>query len=130
MGLSASNSTADGVKTTLGGVFAGVNLGRLAILAEGDRVEVTTDDSSERSWLGFVEADLLVIRGLNIKLARDWIDPNRDVTTDARTRDSLGIEYIPYPFVQLRLFARRNDGPPQIPGSRDTQVDLELHLFF
>jgi hypothetical protein len=65
-----------------------------------------------------------------VKLAHDWIDPDLDVSTDARVRDSLGLEYVPLPFVQLRWFARFADGPPQVAGSRDTSVEVELHLFF
>ena len=80
--------------------------------------------------LGLVEADLLVSRGLNVKFAHDYLDPDLDQSTDARARDSLGIEFTPWPFLQLRAFARVSDGPPQIQGSRDTRFDLELHLFF
>jgi hypothetical protein len=39
-------------------------------------------------------------------------------------------EYIPYPFLQLRRLVRFRDGPPQIAGSRDNQLELEAHIFF
>ena len=41
-----------------------------------------------------------------------------------------GFEFIPVPFVQLRAIVRRGDGPPLVTGSRDTQIELEVHLFF
>jgi len=73
---------------------------------------------------------VLVTRGVNLKLAHDWVDPDLDVNTDARTRDSIGVEFIPYPFLQLRWFVRHTDGPPQVAGTHDVQADFELHAFF
>jgi len=35
-----------------------------------------------------------------------------------------------YPFLQLRWLVRFRDGPPQIAGSRDNQIELEAHIFF
>ena len=129
IGISGANNRTGGVTTAQAGLLAGANFGRLALLAEGDWVETRDAGSTER-LIGLIEADLLVSRGLSIKLARDWIDPDRDVSTDARIRDSVGLEYVPYPFVQLRWFARFRDGPPQIPGAREAQVELEAHFFF
>lgn len=129
IGVSAANNKTGGITTAQAGLLAGANFGRLALLAEGDWVE-TRDATNTERLIGFIEANLLVSRGFNIKLAHDWLDPDRGISTDETTRDSIGLEYIPYPFVQLRWFARFRDGPPQIPGSRDTQVDLEVHIFF
>lgn len=130
LGLSAANDIAAGVTTTHAGLLGGVNLGRLALLAEADWVELSREPDTTQRLLAWLEADLLIARGLNLKLAHDWIDPDRDVRTDARVRDSLGLELVPYPFVQLRWVARRLDGPPQVAGARDRQVEFELHLFF
>jgi hypothetical protein len=130
VGVSGANNIDDDATTTYAGLLGGANFGRLALLAEGDWVESSQGNQVTRRLLGLIEADVLVTRGLNIKLARDWIDPDRDVRTDDRTRDSLGLEFIPYPFLQLRWFVRRLDGPPQVAGSRDTQVDFEVHVFF
>jgi hypothetical protein len=130
VGVSGANNLAGGSATTHAGVLGGTSLGRLVVLAEADWVRSGEGAGEVQRLLGFIEGDLLISRGLNVKLARDYIDPDRDVSTDARTRDSLGVEVIPWPFVQLRAFVRHSDGPPQVQGSRDTQLDLELHLFF
>jgi hypothetical protein len=129
LGVSASNNKDGDVTTTQAGLFGGVNFGRLALLAEGDWGQ-TGDGSSVRRHIGYFEADLLIVRGLNLKYAHDWMDPDLDNSTDARQRDSLGIEWVPYPFVKLSLFGRRRDGPRQFPALRDDQFELELHLFF
>ena len=80
--------------------------------------------------IAFIEGDILISRGFNLKIAYDWVDPDRDQETDERTRASVGLEYIPIPFLQLRVFVRSRDGPPQVIGARDTQFDLEVHIFF
>lgn len=131
IGLSGANDIASaGARTTQGGLLGGANFGRLALVGEADWLELRQGGETTRRALGLIEADLLVTRGLNIKLAHDWIDPDLDLRTDPRVRDTLAVEYIPYPFVQLRWAARRRDGPPQVAGSRDRQVELEVHLFF
>ena len=131
IGVSGANDLSGGTTTTWAGMFASASFGRLSLLWEEDWRRSRPDESpSVETWAAFVEANLLIKRGMNIKYAHDWIEPNRDVATDQRQRDSLGFEYIPYPFVQLRAFVRWKDGPPQVAGARDDQVDLEIHIFF
>jgi hypothetical protein len=72
----------------------------------------------------------LIQRGLSLKYTHDWMDPDRSVPTDQQQRDSLGVEYIPYPFVQLRLFLRYGDGPPLVTGATDSGAEVEAHFFF
>ena len=110
IGLSAAyDDVAGGNTTTTGGLLAGLRFGRLTLLAEGDlrRVrqnEILAINKTIDTWVGYVEADLMIRRGMNIKYAHDWVDPNRGILTDQRQRDSFGFEYIPIPFVQIRAF--------------------------
>jgi len=130
IGVSGSNDIADGITTTAVGLSGGWEIGKLSLLGEIDGVRADLGATSDGRLVAFAEGNLLVTRGVLLKLSRDWIDPDRDVDTDERIRDSLGVEYVPVPFVQLRLFVRRRDGPPQVTGAKDEQVDLELHVFF
>ena len=131
VGLTAAHDAARTGPTTWTGLTGGLQAGRLTVLAEADRREVRPDGKrSVETWTGFFEADLMIRRGMTVKYSLDWTDPNRGVLTDQQQRDSPGFEYIPYPFVQLRTFVRRADGPPQVTGSRDRQAELEVHLFF
>ncbi len=129
VGVSGSNNVTDGARSSTAGVLGSVRFGRLTFLGEADWGEVRTDVETRRR-IGYVEGNWMVSRGLNVKVVHDWLDPDDSVNTDERTRDSIGVEYIPYPFLQLRAFVRTKDGPPQVPGSRDDQFDLELHIFF
>ncbi len=128
-GLSASNNITDAGTITHAGLLVGGNAGRLAWIAEGDWVEVSAAATSHR-LVGLLEADVLAARGVNLKLAHDWLDPDTGLRTNAQARDSLGVELIPFPFLQLRWFVRYHDGPRQTSGANDTQVDFEAHFFF
>ena len=130
LGASGSHNKATGAETTTAGLLGGVNFGRLGLLGEADwrRIETAGDATDEA--LAFIEADFLVVRGVSFKYTHDYLDPDRDVPTDARTRDTFAIEWIPVPFVQLRLAAERRRGPPQVAGSRDRGAFLEAHFFF
>ena len=131
LGVSAANNNASGgARTTTAGVLGGVNFGRLGLLGEADWREAKTTDDSTDEILALIEADFLVIRGFSFKYTHDFIDPDLDVHTDARTRDTFAIEWVPIPFVQLRMAAERRRGPPQVPGSRDRAAFLEAHFFF
>ena len=132
IGLTAAYDHAEEATTTWGGILGGLNFGRFSLLAEYDarKTNVDAPEDDLRFVASFVEADVLIVRGLNLKYVHDWKDPNRSVPTDRQQRDSLGVEYIPYPFVQLRLFLRRGDGPPQVAGATDSQAEVEAHFFF
>lgn len=129
-GVSASDNIASDATLVQTGAFGGIILGRVALLGEIDRRLTKAGSGTQERLIAFAEADLQITRGLDVKFTHDWMDPDTDVSTDARVRDSLGVEWIPIPFVQLRLYVRRSDGPPQVAGSRDKQADLEAHFFF
>ena len=131
VGASGTYDKATGdVTTTAGGLLGGINVGRLGLLGEADWRRVDTAGDSKDELLAFAEADFLVVRGVSFKYTHDYIDPDRDVATDGRTRDTFAIEWVPIPFVQLRMAAERRRGPPQVAGSRDRGAFLEAHFFF
>jgi hypothetical protein len=131
VGVSGSNDIGGGVTSTRAGALFGANFGRLSLLGEADWAESSLATGTQDSLFAFIEGNILISRGLNLKISHDWTDPDRDAfDSDAEVRDSIGIEFIPYPFVQLRAFARRLDGPPQVLTSEDLQFELELHIFF
>ena len=129
-GVSASDNIAGGATVTQTGAFGGIVLGRVALLGEIDRRRTEDVTGDQGRLIAFAEADLQITRGINLKYTHDWTDPDTEVSTDARVRDSLGVEWVPIPFVQLRLYVRRSDGPPQVAGARDKQAELEAHIFF
>ena len=132
IGLTAAYDDASEATATWGGILGGLNFGRFSFLAEYDarKTDVEASGDELRFSAAFFEVDVLILRGLSLKYMHDWMDPESAVLTDQQQRDSLGVEYIPYPFVQLRLFLRHGDGPPLVTGATDSGAGAEAHFFF
>jgi hypothetical protein len=112
------------------GVFGGLRLGPLALLAEADYVEERLSAAAPaRQFLGFAEGDLTLGQGLNAKVTYGYHDRNRDVPEDQRIRWRFGLEAFPNPFLQLSGFYILDEDIPQASGDLD-RVFLELRLHF
>ena len=112
-------------------VFAGLRTGRVAWLAEFDYIiDDGTPTGRRKLWTSFVEANIALKRGHNLKLAFEYFDPDTEVSEDEQNRLSVVWEYFPIQFVQTRLGYRVYDGIPQNPAQNREQVFLELHLPF
>jgi hypothetical protein len=131
-GWSFSYNDADAARRIMYGPFIGVAFGRFALLGEADWIEDREAESgATTTQLAVYSAlNVLLIRGVNFKLSYEFLDPDRDVDNDARTRLAIGLEPFLTQFLQIRLFYRRNDGIPQRPADRADELRLEFHLFF
>ena len=138
VGASAAYNQGDGAKTQLVGAYAGFSVGPLVILGEVDAVFGSFDDANTNDrdgLLAFVEGDLLVRKGINLKATHGFHDPTASIRSgvesveeDQRARTRLGIETFPVSFVQLSAFYTRLDNAGD---TRDVdQLSLELHLHF
>jgi hypothetical protein len=124
----------DGVSTRrmMYGPFAGLSFGRFTVLGELDFIEDKDKTTgSETTQLAIYSAvHCLIVRGINLLLSYEYLDPDLDIPEDARTRLVTGLEAFVTQFFQLRLFYRLNDSIPQRPEERADEVRLEMHLFF
>lgn len=112
-------------------VFAGLRTGRVAWLAELDRIiDDGTPTGSRRLWASLFEANISVKRGHNLKLTFEYFDPDADVAENEQNRISVVWEYFPTQFLQGRLGYRVYDGIPQNPAQNRAQLFFELHLPF
>jgi hypothetical protein len=112
------------------GAFGGFRLGRFVFLGE---YEFINDDFSGTTGkdqsVAFVEGDLLVTQGLNLKVTYGFHDPDRDVDENARTRLRVGAENFITQFLKASFFYARTEDIPQADADRD-EVTVELHAFF
>ena len=131
VGLAANlNDAAAGNKTAYG-LFGGVRTGPISWLGEADLIEDKSFPNGGRKMsTGLIEANWMPKRGHNLKITAEYYDPNRDVSSDARTRWSLVYEYTPFQFLQLRGGARYSDGIPQDLSEHTRQYFVELHGYF
>ncbi len=136
LGGSFSANRQGGAGTLLGGVMGGLKLGeRLVVLGELDAGRDRQDEDGRgtgRRLLGFLEADLVVAPGWNLKAAYDYRDPDTSLDDDESDRVTAGAEVFALPYLQLRLLWRRTDRPPEVLGAPfedEREVLLEIHLF-
>ena len=127
-GSFARNDPAD---RTLYSLYAGTNLWKFTLLAEGDFTHEKMPDMGKVNWRAiYTEANYLLFDWLNVKFAYDFFDPDTDVGEDAQDRFSLGLEPFLSKFLQLRLFYRVANGIPQRPQDNFDQLTAEMHVFF
>jgi hypothetical protein len=124
------NDQPGGAKSALG-VFAGLRTGPVEWLAQG---EITNDQSIAlrygKQLATLLEADWLIMRGNNLKITQEFLNPNRAVPNGEENRWSVVYELTPFQFLQLRAGFRRNDGIPQDPSEHQRLYFLEAHGFF
>jgi hypothetical protein len=127
------NNAATAKRAGFGG-FAAVNIGRLTLLAEVDRLidelEELPGDPVERRLLFYGAVNYQLAKGLNLKFAYDYADPDTSESDDSFIRFSAGVEYTVTQFVQLRLFYRFRDDVESSLRDDEGLLDFEIHLFF
>lgn len=130
VGASASRNDAPTGRRDVIGAFGGLRLGRLALLGEFDFIY---DDPPEGrrgdAFAAFLEGDLLVARGLNVKVTYGFLDPDRSIGENARIRLRFGIEPFITQFLQASVFYTLLEDIPQARTDRD-ELTVELHGFF
>jgi hypothetical protein len=130
-GSIAYNPSSSNRRFAYGG-FGGVQLGRVGLLGELDliRDEDKSTGDVKRQLASFLETDVEVYRGVNLRWVYDFLDPNKAIGENQRTRVSVGAQWFVTPFVELNLFVKFNDSVPQRPEERTDFLIGELHLFF
>jgi len=131
LGIAANrNDQSAGAKMAYG-IFGGLKTGPVAWLAQA---EITDDQSIAldrgKQLAGLLEADWLIIRGSNLKITAEFLNPDRAVPNGEQTRWSLVYELTPVQFAQVRVGFRRNDGIPQDNAEHQRLYFVELHGYF
>lgn len=131
IGSSLNYNDLDGGDRTMGNIFAGLRTGPVNWLGEVDFIRDEGTPTGERDmWVGFIEANWLITKGLNLKLTGEYFEPDTDVSNDDQSRGSIVVEYFPIQFVQLNAGYRHSDGIPQNDQQNIDEYFLELHGFF
>jgi hypothetical protein len=131
LGVAANNNDQSGGAKTAFAVFGGLRTGPISWLAQAE----VTDDKSIANGQGrelatLLEANWLIVRGNNLKITEEFLNPNRAVPNGEETRWSLVYEFTPIQFAQIRTGFRWNDGIPQDPSEHQRLYFIELHGYF
>jgi hypothetical protein len=132
LGLAANynDAAATGGRGTYG-AFAGVRTGPIAWLGEADYInDRSLGNSAVKMVATLAEANWRIAQGHNLKVTGEFLDPNRDIAHNGRTRWSLVYELTPIQFVQLRAGVRYSQGIPQAPAENARLFFVQLHGFF
>ncbi len=131
VGASVSTNFNGAADRRMQSAFAGLRSGSISWLASA--VQVTDDGTPTgrlRQRASFVEGNLEIAKGHNLKISYEFLDPNLDVREDQRERYSAVWEYMPFQFTQFRLGVRKNNGIPQNNAQNATELFLQWHAFF
>ncbi len=132
VGLSVSSNDLPGPRRRrAGGLFGGLRLGPVVVLAEADTVQ--TDEVQlprVEARAQHAEVDLLLLEGLNLRVWTGRFDPDGDVPGDTLRQAGIGLDWTVLPGLQVRGIFRGRDGPAGLSGSRDDEATLELHVYF
>jgi len=133
LGASYSDNGANGGthgERRMGGVFTGVRTGPIAWLAEADYIIDQTVLPDVAEYAGLLEANWAFLRGNNLKLTAEYLDPDRHIGNNEENRFSVVWEYTPIQFLQTRVGVRKYDGIPQDNAENVVEGFVELHGFF
>ena len=131
VGLSGAYNHGETQTRVLGGVHAGVTLGRLTVLGEADLLtNIYNDkDAMVHSLLAYAEGNLLLARGVNVKFSYGFHDPALDIPEDQRMSLRGAVEFFPYPMFATSLsYTYRQSVPQDEVGNADVLM-VELHCF-
>lgn len=111
----------------LGGLFGGITRKSITVLAEVDIISEWTG-AGITSLATYLEVDLLVVQGLHAFLKYDFYDEDMTLQENSLTRLTLGGEWFPIPFVELKPQLRYNT--TTVKGKSSTiDILLQLHIF-
>lgn len=123
--FSKSNAAGD-TRTYMGG-FGSFSYGLLTLLGEVDFLRTTSLGTTVTGVVSYVEADYMVAQGVDLKIAYDFYDPDRDLKTGATSRYSVGVEFFPISGVEVRPVYRLITEDPS--SRKLNEFDLMFHIY-
>lgn len=112
------------------GVWAGGSAGPIVVLAAYDRIRDTTAEGARTDGgAAHLEIDATPRAGLTLRGWSGRFDPDVDAAGVSRQWGA-GIDWTPWPGLQLRVFGRFRDGPADVAGARDDEAAAEVHVYF
>ena len=117
-----------GIRSTYYGGMGSVSWGTLTVLGEADLVKNKSPlGITVTEFVSYVEADMVVTPGLDLKLGYDFHDFDVDYKTGAISRYSVGFEFFPLSGVEVRPLYRIIKEDPN--AGNKNEFDLLLHLY-
>jgi hypothetical protein len=117
-----------GTTSTLWGGFGSLGYADFSVFGEFDFLRSSGVLSTITGIVSYVEGSYVVTQGLELKLAYEFYDPDKDVKSGSQSRVSVGVEFFPIPGVELRPMYRMNIEQPQDQTNNELQLMLHFYL--
>jgi hypothetical protein len=121
--------TGAGVSNTLMGGFGSFSLHDLTLFGEVDFMKSKVGSTTTNGIIVYAEADYPLVTGVDLKLAYDFYDPDKDVKSGSISRYSAGVEFFPIAGVEVRPVYRFLKTQNRVAGDGDDSW-REFHLLF
>jgi len=110
------------------GAYAGVGLGPLTVLGE---VDIINDYpvKNQSGLVTYAEATLQIAPGLYLALEHDYFDADRENAADELTRYTIGAEWFPISYVEIKPQYRVLDVSAS-PDYSQSEAILQVHFWF
>ncbi len=118
---------------TLVGGFGSFSYQELTLFGEVDLMKTKSAETTTKGLIAYVEADYPVVTGVDLKLAYDFYDPDKDVASGSISRYSAGLEFFPIAGVEVRPVYRwlRTQNVTAGQGEDSwTEFQLLFHFYF
>ena len=124
LGANVFRRTQASGSVTLYGGFGTIGLGRLTVIGEGDFLRNATPTGITTGVVLYGEANYTVVDGVDLKVAYDFYDPDKNLKTGATSRYSIGAEFFPISGVEVRpMYRIVKEDPTDLKNN-------EFHLLF
>jgi len=126
----AHNPSEEGCRTMMAS-FAAMRLGRVVLQGEVDLIADRPPDSSRWSYgvAGMAELDLLVTRGVGLRLGYDYHDADLDLGRDRRQRFRFGLDLFPLRMVEVKIYYMLRQTETTQPLDDADRLEVTLHVY-
>jgi hypothetical protein len=111
---------------TMVGGFAGVGYKKITINAEAD-LKNDKANLGTNEFILYLEANYLIIEGLDLKFIYDFYDPDLKYLTGSESRYSVGAEFFPLPGIKVSPMFRFHTTAPGV--VQQNEFDILAHFF-
>ena len=130
LGLGSSvfiTKTPTGDSRKIYGGFGSFSFSKITLLGEGDFIRTEGGAARTTGLAGYIEADYTLTQGLDLKLAYDYFDPDIKVKTGSTSKYIFGVEFFPFPGVEVRpVYRFVKDKPVEV---RNDELDVMVHFY-
>jgi hypothetical protein len=118
---------ASGGRTTLMGGFGSLSYQTVTVFGEVDLIENKIGSAKVTGLVSYVELDYILTPGLDLKVAYEFYDPDKEIKTGSTSRYAFGVEFFPLPGVEARpMYRIVKDEPTDV---KNNEFQFVVHFY-